>query len=73
MREGNKTEIPGSASGAQEHRTLILAHRRQRQRQRQADLCEFEVSLIYIVSSRPTGTHNEILSLNIYIKLLKGC
>lgn len=51
--EGNKTGVPGSSWG---HVTLIPAHGRQKQ----ADLGEFVV-LIYIVSSRPVGMHNEIL------------
>ena len=30
--------------------------------QRQVDLCEFEVSLVYIVSSRPPELNSETLS-----------
>lgn len=31
-------------------------------RQRQVDLCKFEASLVYRVSSRPPGLHRETLS-----------
>lgn len=42
--------------------TWPLIQAPQRQRQRQMGLCEFEASLVYIMSSSQSGLHNEILS-----------